>query len=193
MAWPIGGCRRKTRRGGGARAPTCTPSGSWFSNMTSIFVRMLRTSASIPTRLFPAINGAFMSAHIENCVVCCVRVRPGRPTSSESGSFQCPGPLSTSRIHTCETAPHKSKFLSSVAVQSYCPGSVLCAQRRNKNRKTRVSGNLHRVVCIISPENWLKFSFAWKALLRYQLLSVEFHILGPLTSRSVVVRQELPI
>ena len=43
-------------------------------------------------RSVPMINGAAIMAHMLMCVRYSVDVIPPLPTSSMSGSFQCPGP-----------------------------------------------------------------------------------------------------
>ena len=62
--------------------------------MTSLFVRIAFVVALIVDRSFPVMSGAAMIAHMLKWARPSVSLRP-LPTSSMSGSFQCPGPAPT--------------------------------------------------------------------------------------------------
>src|ERR1039457_7284029 len=80
--------------------------------MTSAFVSVAFVAALILVRSFPVMSGDAIIAHILKWARAYVSFRP-LPTSSMSGSFQCPGPApvysflfaSTSRITAAQLAP----------------------------------------------------------------------------------------
>src|ERR1051325_4233261 len=66
--------------------------------MTSRFVKISFTSGDMLRRSFPAIKGDASRHHKLKCARYSVVVIPPLPTSSMSGSFQCPGPA-------CDSSP----------------------------------------------------------------------------------------
>src|SRR5208282_329213 len=65
--------------------------------MTSAFVKISLISGVIERTSLPAISGAASKAHKLKCARDSGVVMPPLPTSSMSGSFQCPGPAKASR------------------------------------------------------------------------------------------------
>src|SRR5450759_2007405 len=75
---------------GVATTVACDPSGSWSTAMTSALVRMALVVAFIERRSLPVNRGAASIAHKPKCARSSSADMPF-PTSSISGSFQCPG------------------------------------------------------------------------------------------------------
>src|SRR4029078_9773667 len=73
--------------------------------MTSAFVIVVFVAALMLRRSFPAMSGAAMIAHMLKCARPSVSFRPLLPTSSMSGSFQCPGPAYEYRFAFLSTRP----------------------------------------------------------------------------------------
>src|SRR5208283_2099283 len=97
------------------------PSESWSMEITSLFVRMSRTSFDTFRRSFPAINGAANIAHKEKWARLSLNVRLPFPTSSISGSFQCPGPAYLRRpfcISKMYITPHELYLPPCASIQS---------------------------------------------------------------------------
>src|SRR3954451_19819653 len=69
----------------------CRPPQSWFTPMTSVFVRIAFVAELIVRMSLPAISGAFSSAQRLKWACDSVSDSPC-PTSSMSGSFHAPGP-----------------------------------------------------------------------------------------------------
>src|SRR5277367_2491861 len=65
--------------------------------MTSLLVRISFISGVILRTSFPAMSGAASRHHKLKCARYSVVLIPPLPTSSISGSFQCPGPAYVSR------------------------------------------------------------------------------------------------
>src|SRR6266403_2167731 len=78
------------------------PSASWFTAITSLFVKISLISGVMLRKSFPAINGAASMHHKLKCARYSGVVIPPLPTSSMSGSFQCPGPAKLSKP-TCKS------------------------------------------------------------------------------------------
>lgn len=68
------------------------PSRSWFTASSRGLRRIALTSADMVRMSLPAMSGAASSDQRAKCERDSVSDRPGRPTTSMSGSFQCPGP-----------------------------------------------------------------------------------------------------
>ncbi|CAM5281308.1 hypothetical protein SCANM63S_07268 [Streptomyces canarius] len=82
------------------------PSGSWFTASRRGLRRIALTSADMVRMSLPAMSGALSSAQRAKWERDSVSVRPGRPTTSMSGSFQCPGPdCAASGAVTSRTLP----------------------------------------------------------------------------------------
>src|ERR1700678_2801429 len=85
--------------------------------MTSLFRRISFVSALMLAMSLPASSGAEKIAHMLKCARYSSLVIPPLPTSSMSGSFQCPGPAYDSRpfmrSRICVTPPPPQAFLQS--------------------------------------------------------------------------------
>src|ERR1035441_6149598 len=71
--------------------------------ITSLLVRISWISGFMAAMSLPAISGAAMMHHRLKCERYSVLLMPPLPTSSMSGSFQCPGPAKSARS-TCMSA-----------------------------------------------------------------------------------------
>src|SRR6266436_1444835 len=93
----------------------CMPSASWLTAIISLFVRIALISGVIDRKSFPAISGAASIAHKLKCERYSIVVIPPLPTSSMSGSFQCPGPAAPSSptcISTMSSIPSEQQLPS---------------------------------------------------------------------------------
>jgi len=70
----------------------CLPRGSWSTAITRVLVSVDNVAALAEAMLVPAISGAAISDRRLNPVCFSVADSDPLPTSSMSGSFQCPGP-----------------------------------------------------------------------------------------------------
>src|ERR1700749_4041982 len=77
--------------------------------MTSLLVRISWISGRMSRRSLPAINGAASIAHRLKCERYSVSLILPLPTSSMSGSFQCPGPA-YDPIPTCSSRIASTPF-----------------------------------------------------------------------------------
>src|SRR5579862_6106255 len=84
-----------------ATRPACRPSGSWLTSRTSSLVSRFSVKSSNRVMSHPINSGEQSRHHRLICVYCSLGVsrlgrtlalQPTYPTTSISGSFQCPGP-----------------------------------------------------------------------------------------------------
>ncbi len=82
------------------------PSESWLTASRRGLRRIALTSLDMVRMSLPAMSGAPISDHRAKWARDSVSDRPGRPTTSMSGSFQCPGPdCAASGAVTSRTLP----------------------------------------------------------------------------------------
>src|SRR6185437_5905307 len=75
----------------------CRPSASWSTAITSVFFSVVRVALDAERMSLPISSGAAISAQRLKCARYSASVIPPLPTSSMSGSFQCPGPANWAR------------------------------------------------------------------------------------------------
>src|SRR3990170_1715733 len=101
----------------------CLPPQSWFTAMTSLFIRISFVESLIARRSLPAMSGALSSAQRLKCAMYSGFVIRPLPTSSMSGSFHAFGPeyCSSPTCRSRRRITDGQRSLMSPVVRQSCP------------------------------------------------------------------------